>query len=81
LANEVKEDIRDNCPHETLGRLSFLGHSLGGLKIRAALPYLSEFKDKMYTFVSFSTPHLGLLYNSSSLIDAGTILLTQGSGF
>jgi len=81
LANEVKDYIRDNCPHETLGRLSFLGHSLGGLKIRAALPYLSEFRDKMYTFVSFSSPHLGLLYNSSSLIDAGTLPAYLGIWF
>ena len=80
LANEVKDYIRDNCPHETLGRLSFLGHSLGGLKIRAALPYLCEFKDKMCTFMSFSSPHLGLLYNSSSLIDAGTLPVTQVYG-
>lgn len=71
LSDEVKDYISEHCQHNTLGRLSFFGHSLGGLKIRAALPHLEEFADKMHTFVSFSSPHLGLLYNSSSLIDAG----------
>lgn len=52
-------------------RLSFIGHSLGGIIIRAALPHLTEFKNKMYTFMTLSTPHLGYMYNSSSLIDAG----------
>lgn len=52
-------------------RISFIGHSLGGVIIRAALPYLEEFRDSMYTFLTLSTPHMGYLYNTSSLIDAG----------
>ena len=43
LANEVAAYIRENCPGDTMGRISFIGHSLGGLIIRAALVYLEEY--------------------------------------
>ena len=56
LANEVISFINENCPENTLGRLSFVGHSLGGLIIRASLPNLEKFNDKMYTYVSLSSP-------------------------
>ena len=32
---------------------------MGGIIIRAALPHLSEFKDRMHTFITLSSPHLG----------------------
>jgi predicted alpha/beta superfamily hydrolase len=38
LANEVIQYIRESCPGANLSRLTFIGHSLGGLIIRAALP-------------------------------------------
>lgn len=47
LAVEIKEFIFENLTHSnnsdsglSLQRISFIGHSLGGLKIRAALPKL-----------------------------------------
>jgi len=40
LANEVKTFIAENFPQNSLSKLSFIGHSLGGVKIRAALPKL-----------------------------------------
>jgi len=52
-------------------RLTFIGHSLGGVIIRSALTHLAEFRDCMYTFLTLSSPHMGYLYNTSSLIDAG----------
>jgi triacylglycerol esterase/lipase EstA (alpha/beta hydrolase family) len=55
-------------------RISFIGHSLGGLILRAALPFLPEYADKMYTFITMGSPHLGYLYNSSTLIEAGFYL-------
>ena len=33
---------------------------MGGVIIRSALPYLSSFKDKMHTFITLSSPHLGI---------------------
>ena len=74
LANEVITYVKDWCPHCSLGRLSFIGHSLGGVVIRAALPYLRQFKDRMYTYITLSSPHLGYMYNSSKLVDAGNII-------
>lgn len=52
LATEIINFITENCPENTLGRLhlhtfidrlSFVGHSLGGLIIRAALPQLDKY--------------------------------------
>eukprot|EP01016_Furgasonia_blochmanni_P032969 TRINITY_DN3411_c0_g2_i1.p1 TRINITY_DN3411_c0_g2~~TRINITY_DN3411_c0_g2_i1.p1 ORF type:complete len:778 (-),score=192.07 TRINITY_DN3411_c0_g2_i1:19-2352(-) len=77
LAAEVTNFIKEICPGNALGRISFIGHSLGGLIIRAALPNLEEFSGKMYTFLTLSSPHLGYLYHSSSIIDAGIWLLKR----
>mmetsp|Transcript_139652 Transcript_139652/g.260414 ORF Transcript_139652/g.260414 Transcript_139652/m.260414 type:complete len:806 (+) Transcript_139652:96-2513(+) len=70
LAQEVVNFISDWCPGSALGRLSFVAYSIGGLILRAALPLLKEFKDKMYTFLSFSTPHLGYMDQQSPLFNA-----------
>ena len=71
LATEVINYINEWCPNDKLGRLSFIGHSLGGIIIRSALPHLSNYSDKMYLYMSLSSPHLGYMYNSSKLIEAG----------
>ncbi|EGR29800.1 serine esterase, putative [Ichthyophthirius multifiliis] len=71
LANEVILFVNENTLNDTLGKLSFIGHSLGGIIIRAALPFLSQYSDKMHLYMSLSSPHLGYMYNSSKLIDAG----------
>jgi triacylglycerol esterase/lipase EstA (alpha/beta hydrolase family) len=77
LANEVNEYVEEWCPGSTLGKLSFIGHSLGGLIIRAGLPYLKSFQDKMETFVTFSTPHMGYMYASNTIVDAGLWVLKR----
>ncbi|CAG9333136.1 unnamed protein product [Blepharisma stoltei] len=69
LAKELVGYLSEWCPDEA-PRISFIGHSLGGLIIRAALPYLDALSDKMQLYLSLSTPHLGLM-NSSKLLDAG----------
>lgn len=50
---------------------------MGGVIIRAALPYLNYLREKMYTFLSLSSPHLGYMFNSSSLVDAGMWVLKR----
>jgi predicted alpha/beta superfamily hydrolase len=75
LAKEVLEFINENLPLCSLGRMSFIGHSLGGLIIRSCLPLLSKFHDKMFTYISLSSPHLGYMYTSSKLVEAGIWLL------
>jgi hypothetical protein len=71
LAQEVHQYVRETCPGSQLSRLSFIGHSLGGLIIRAALPYLDKFQDKMHGYLSLCSPHLGYMYKSSKLFSAG----------
>lgn len=78
LANEVKQYIEAFCPMSYLSRVSFIGHSLGGVIIRAALPHLiDDLKDKFYTFLSLSSPHMGYMYNSNKLFDAGMWFLKK----
>ena len=54
-------------------RITFIGHSLGTLLIRAAImrPQLKPHRSKFYTFLSLSGPHLGTLYNQSGLVNMG----------
>ena len=49
---------------------------MGGLIIRAAIPYLKEISSNFYSFISLSSPHLGYLYQSNTLIRVGLWLLT-----
>jgi len=48
-----------------------VGHSLGGLIIRAALPLLEKYKDKMHGYMTLCSPHLGFMVKSSKLITTG----------
>lgn len=63
-------------------KLSFVGHSIGNLIVRAALaesmmePYLRY----LYTYVSISGPHLGYMYSSNSLFNSGLWLLKKFKG-
>ena len=57
LAEEVDENIREL--NKIPSKISFIGHSMGGLIIRAALPHLEFYSKYMYSLMTFSTPHLG----------------------
>lgn len=74
LAEETKKFINEWCP-SGCSKLSFIGHSLGGLIIRAAIPHLDDYKEKFHTFMTLSSPHLGFLYHNSKMIDAGLWVL------
>jgi len=78
LAKELQSFISEIFTQgNKLGKISFIGYSLGGVIIRAAMPHLSEYKDKMHTFISLSSPHLGYMYNSSKIVNAGLWILKQ----
>ena len=55
-----------------INRISFVAHSLGGLIVRAALPLLSEYKERFHMYISLSTPHLGI---SNKLLEGGILFL------
>lgn len=77
LANEIQTFINETCPSNFIGRMSFIGYSLGGVIIRACLPHLEQYADKMFTYFSLSSPHLGYMYNSSKIIEAGIWILKK----
>ena len=52
-------------------KISFIGHSMGGLIIRAALPKLLDYKFYMYSIITFSSPHIGIIYADNSLLRFG----------
>uniref|UniRef100_A0A8C9WH44 Family with sequence similarity 135 member B n=1 Tax=Scleropages formosus TaxID=113540 RepID=A0A8C9WH44_SCLFO len=63
----------------TIGRISFIGHSLGNVIIRSVLtrPRFRCYLCKLHTFLSLSGPHLGTLYNSSALVSTGLWLMQK----
>jgi triacylglycerol esterase/lipase EstA (alpha/beta hydrolase family) len=77
LATEITQYVEEYVPGESLRRLSFIGHSLGGLIIRASLKFLSHLWDKMYMLMTLASPHLGFMYSSSKIVNAGLWVLRQ----
>uniref|UniRef100_A0A8C7NNZ2 Family with sequence similarity 135 member B n=1 Tax=Oncorhynchus mykiss TaxID=8022 RepID=A0A8C7NNZ2_ONCMY len=63
----------------TVGRISFIGHSLGNVIIRSVLtrPRFRCYLVKLHTFLSLSGPHLGTLYNNSTLVSTGLWLMQK----
>lgn len=79
LSDEIRKYIKDWCPQGKLNRISFIGHSMGGLILRACFPHLDDMKEKFHTFLTLSTPHLGFLYHNSKMIDAGLWFMKNGN--
>ncbi|XP_026872051.2 protein FAM135B [Electrophorus electricus] len=63
----------------TVGRISFIGHSLGNVIIRSVLtrPRFRYYLNRLHTFLSLSGPHLGMLFNSSTLVSTGLWLMQK----
>ena len=80
LANEVKSYIKEWNNGLIFKKISFIGHSIGGVIIRAALPNLEEFKDKFWLYLSLSSPHLGYVFSDSTLIKTGIWVLKRWKG-
>jgi len=60
-------------------RISFVGHSLGNLVVRATVSHqrFEKYKTLLYTYLSLSGPHLGTLFNSSGLVNMGMWLMQK----
>ena len=61
--------------HPLVKNISFYGHSLGGIVIRAALPYLTSFSSMMRTIVTTGSPHLARRVSGFGILDFGFILV------
>ena len=68
LASEVAHHLSKNKKYK---RVSFIGHSMGGIIIRAALPNLKAYSSSFYSLITLSSPHIGYNYSNSKLVDAG----------
>ncbi len=62
-----------------LGRLSFIGYSLGGLIVRLALrhPLIHKHAAKLHSLITIATPHLGLAHGTSTLFDTGVFFIRK----
>lgn len=69
LAKEVVQKLEGLCKNGGF-RMSFIGYSLGGVIVRAALPYLKQFKANMHSYITLGSPHL-LLKQDNSLVNTG----------
>ena len=67
LVSEILYHVKNSDMN--IGRISFIGHSLGCILIRSAIqkPELASFSYKFHTYLSLSGPHLGTMYNNSNL--------------
>ncbi|XP_040591506.1 protein FAM135B isoform X1 [Mesocricetus auratus] len=63
----------------SISKISFIGHSLGNIIIRSVLtrPRFRYYLNKLHTFLSLSGPHLGTLYNNSTLVSTGLWLMQK----
>lgn len=75
LAQEIDKYISYYMTDNDL-EISFIGHSLGGLIIRASLPYLSEYKNYFKSYITIGTPHLGCL-TKKFLVSTGLKIMTK----
>lgn len=77
LADDIVQTII--CSPKPYERISFIGHSLGTLVVRAALqdPLLERYTSKFHTFLSLSGPHLGMMYSPSYLVNGGLWLMQR----
>jgi len=52
---------------------------MGGLIIRSALEtsYIRSISDKLFLYISFSTPHIGYLSSNNNLINTGIWIIQK----
>ena len=77
LVNEIMYHLKTS--YLSIGKISFIGHSLGCILIRSAIqkPELANFSSKFHTFLSLSGPHIGTMYNNSGLVNAGMWMMQK----
>ena len=73
LAEEIEKYIKNYLEEYEQENviINLVGHSMGGIIARSAIPHLEKYKHHMGFFCSLSSPHLGYLNGVSSLIKVG----------
>lgn len=71
LADELHRFMLSLNELSVIERISFIGHSLGGIIIRAALQYLGDLAEKFHILMTLSTPHLGYRSTKVKLFSTG----------
>jgi Putative serine esterase (DUF676) len=82
IAEEIYEFLsEDNLTREclTLGKISFVAFSIGGIVLRLALRHktIKPFWPRFHTFITVASPHLGHLYASSMLLSTGMFVMQK----
>jgi len=72
LAEEILAHLQFRL--SDVAKISFIAHSLGGLIVRAALPYLVHYAHQLHSYITLSTPHTGYL-DSNRLTELGVRLV------
>jgi len=75
VADEMTFEIEKAKAEGMLTKITLIGHSLGGLIFRAALPYLRQYKHVFHTYISLATPHLGYFDSGNRLLSLGMWLV------
>lgn len=76
LAEEVTNIVEEFLNRDfEVESISFVGFSLGGILVRAALPFMASFRPIFKTLITISTPHLGASNSSTmDLLNLGKAL-------
>ncbi|KAL8450266.1 hypothetical protein Emag_003289 [Eimeria magna] len=78
LASEVLAYVQECFGTRGLDRISFIGHSLGGIIVRAALRHLrASLGSRFHSYLSLSSPHFGYLKGRSRLVSLGLWVLKK----
>lgn len=83
LATELRLFLRnEQLLEDNSCRISFVCHSFGSIIARVALarPDMQDLHSRLHTYLSFSGPHLGMLYGSNGLVELGMWGLRRWSG-
>jgi esterase/lipase len=72
MGKDLAEEVKNLCKiYQNYSKISFVGHSLGGIIIRQALQFLKEIRPYCFSFFTLSSPHLGCRKNKSMLVSLG----------
>ena len=57
--------------------MTFIGHSMGPIILRAAFKHLSHYTEYFDSFISICAPHLGYIQGTKFLIEAGMSIICK----